>query len=81
MGWPDIHLLAREQGGLVAAMIDVSQLGCLKKPMSLVLAPGLFFSSCNFQTVRRKLRGSDLESDLCFWCYSTVAALRPVIVS
>jgi hypothetical protein len=27
MGWPDIHWLARDQGGLVAAMIDSSQLG------------------------------------------------------
>jgi hypothetical protein len=34
MGWPDIHWLARDQGGLVAAMIDSSQLGlcCLDEP-------------------------------------------------
>jgi hypothetical protein len=49
MGWPDIHWLARDHGGLVPAMIDFSQLDglcCLGNPMSLVLAPGLFFSSC-----------------------------------
>jgi hypothetical protein len=27
MGWPDMHWLATDQGGLVAAMIGVSQLG------------------------------------------------------
>jgi hypothetical protein len=32
MGWPDIHWLAGDQGGLVAAISDVSMLGSLETP-------------------------------------------------
>jgi hypothetical protein len=42
------------EGGLVAAMIDSSHLG-LGTLISLVLAPGLFFSYRNFQTVDQLL--------------------------
>jgi hypothetical protein len=32
LGWPGLHWLARDEGGLVAAISDVSKLGFLANP-------------------------------------------------